>query len=142
MTEGNNLPIKGAEELLADELEAAIEAWHDCAPSGQGESWSADATDKFNAMAQRFYDNSDRILTALRAPRPLSGEELVEKVALIIAREDTREQRRKGSPIAAAELLAHPGYGATARRIARAALQEVEGYMGERATGQCAGGER
>jgi hypothetical protein len=64
---------EGKDELLADQLEAAIEAWHDCAPSGQGEGWSDEATDKFNAMARAFYDNSETICAALRrTPRPVA----------------------------------------------------------------------
>lgn len=55
-----------------------------------------------------------------------TSEPLVERVALIIAREDTREQRRKGSPISPEELLASPGYGTTARRIARAVIAALQ----------------
>ena len=63
----------------------------------------------------------------MTAPNPSPREaKLVEEMALIIAREDTREQRTKGSPIEPEELLASPGYGATARRIARALLPIIQ----------------
>jgi hypothetical protein len=54
-----------AQGELASEIKAAIEAWHDCAPSGQGEGWAPDATEKFNAMATLLYENSETICAVL-----------------------------------------------------------------------------
>ncbi len=61
---------------LADEIEVAIEAFHDALPRGQGETGDGGVAGK--AMCQMFYDNADAILSALRQPAPRADDALRE----------------------------------------------------------------
>ncbi len=81
---------------LADEIEVAIEAFHDALPRGQGETGDGGVAGK--AMCQMFYDNADAILSALRQPAPRADDALrakYEELLYAVSRKYEGEDRHE-----------------------------------------------